>query len=164
MRSSARRPMRKLLGARLAGLGTEVLAGQAALDDVAALDVVDTVMAAIVGAAGLSPTLAAVRAGKKVLLANKEALVMSGAVFMAEVSRSRHAAAAHRQRTQRRVPVNAARLRRQPGRCGVRRFCSPPPAGPSARRWSACGGDAGTGLRPSELGDGTQDARWIPPP
>ena len=77
----------KRLGEALAGVGTEVLAGVAALEGVAALPEVDTVMAAIVGAAGLSPTLAAVRAGKKVLLANKEALVMAGAVFMAEVSR-----------------------------------------------------------------------------
>ncbi len=77
----------KKLGDALAGVGTEVLAGAEALEDVAALAEVDTVMAAIVGAAGLSPTLAAVRAGKKVLLANKEALVMAGPVFMAEVSR-----------------------------------------------------------------------------
>ena len=77
----------KALGHALTGLGIEVLAGPAALEDVAALDEVDTVMAAIVGAAGLRPALAAVRAGKKVLLANKEALVMAGAVFMAEVSR-----------------------------------------------------------------------------
>jgi 1-deoxy-D-xylulose-5-phosphate reductoisomerase len=48
----------------------------------------DTVMAAIVGAAGLRPTLAAARAGKKVLLANKEALVMAGPLFMAEVRRN----------------------------------------------------------------------------
>ena len=71
-----------------AGLATEVLAGPEALERVAALDEVDTVMAAIVGAAGLAPTLAAVRAGKRLLLANKEALVMAGALFMAEVSRS----------------------------------------------------------------------------
>ena len=77
----------KVLASALAGIGTEVLAGPAALKEVAALDEADTVMAAIVGAAGLSPTLAAVRAGKKVLLANKEALVMAGALFMAEVSR-----------------------------------------------------------------------------
>ena len=49
---------------------------------------VDTVMAAIVGAAGLLPTLAAVKAGKRVLLANKEALVTSGAIFMAAVKQS----------------------------------------------------------------------------
>ena len=70
------------------GLGTIVLSGEAALAEVATLPEVDTVMAAIVGAAGLVPTLAAVRAGKRVLLANKEALVMAGALFMAEVRAS----------------------------------------------------------------------------
>ena len=70
---------------RSAGLDTEVLAGPQALERVAALPEVDTVMAAIVGAAGLQPTLAAVRQGKRVLLANKEVLVMAGALFMAEV-------------------------------------------------------------------------------
>ena len=68
-----------------AGLDTEVLAGPQALAFVAALPEVDTVMAAIVGAAGLQPTLAAVRAGKRVLLANKEVLVMAGELFMADV-------------------------------------------------------------------------------
>nr|WP_256737491.1 1-deoxy-D-xylulose-5-phosphate reductoisomerase [Pseudomonas sp. dw_358] len=72
-------------GLRAEGLVTEVLVGEAGLCDVAAAPEVDAVMAAIVGAAGLSPTLAAVRAGKKVLLANKEALVMSGALFMQAV-------------------------------------------------------------------------------
>ncbi len=72
---------------RSAGLGTEVLAGPAALEQVAALSEVDMVMAAIVGAAGLEPTLAAVRQGKRVLLANKEVLVMAGALFMDEVRR-----------------------------------------------------------------------------
>jgi len=67
---------------------TEVLYGPQALEQIAALPEVDAVMAAIVGAAGLSPTLAAARAGKRVLLANKEALVMAGAVFMAEVERA----------------------------------------------------------------------------
>ncbi len=71
-----------------AGLATEVLAGVQALAEVAAHDEVDSVMAAIVGAAGLEPTLAAVRAGKRVLLANKEALVMAGPLFMAEVRRA----------------------------------------------------------------------------
>jgi len=61
--------------------GVEVLAGREALATVAAMDGVDQVMAAIVGAAGLLPTLAAARAGKRVLLANKEALVMSGQLF-----------------------------------------------------------------------------------
>lgn len=63
-------------------LPTEVLAGIEAMCQVAALDEVDTVMAAIVGAAGLLPTMAAVQAGKRILLANKEALVMSGQLFI----------------------------------------------------------------------------------
>ena len=67
------------------GLQTEVLHGPDALVEVAADPSADTVMAAIVGAAGLLPTLAAVKAGKRVLLANKEALVMSGALFMRAV-------------------------------------------------------------------------------
>lgn len=60
----------------------EVASGLTALEEAAAKDTNDTVMAAIVGGAGLAPTLAAVRAGKRVLLANKEALVMSGQLFM----------------------------------------------------------------------------------
>jgi 1-deoxy-D-xylulose-5-phosphate reductoisomerase len=63
----------------------EVLAGMEALEYVAALPQVDYVMAAIVGAAGLLPTLAAARAGKRVLLANKEALVVAGALLMQAV-------------------------------------------------------------------------------
>ena len=63
-------------------LRCEVLAGHAALEQVACAPEVDVVMAAIVGAAGLLPTLAAVKAGKKVLLANKESLVMSGDLFI----------------------------------------------------------------------------------
>ena len=68
-----------------AGVRTEVLSGVLALEDVSVLPEVDSVMAAIVGAAGLLPTLAAARAGKTVLLANKEALVMSGPLFMEAV-------------------------------------------------------------------------------
>ena len=73
---------------RADGVRTEVLHGAEALVQVAALPEVDAVMAAIVGAAGLPPTLAAARAGKRVLLANKEALVMAGAVFMADAQRA----------------------------------------------------------------------------
>jgi 1-deoxy-D-xylulose-5-phosphate reductoisomerase len=64
------------------GVATEVLAGAQALCDLAARPEVDAVMAAIVGAAGLAPCLAAARAGKRLLLANKEALVVGGALFM----------------------------------------------------------------------------------
>lgn len=67
------------------GIKTEVLSGSQALCDVASHPDVDTVMAAIIGAAGLLPTLSAVKTGKKILLANKEALVMSGALFMQAV-------------------------------------------------------------------------------
>ncbi|WP_339546440.1 1-deoxy-D-xylulose-5-phosphate reductoisomerase [Pseudomonas sp. RA_35y_Pfl2_P32] len=73
---------------RAAGLPTRVLVGEEGLCQVAADPEVDAVMAAIVGAAGLRPTLAAVEAGKKILLANKEALVMSGALFMQAVHKS----------------------------------------------------------------------------
>ena len=67
---------------RLHGCQTTVLSGQQAACDAAALDDVDMVMAAIVGAAGLQPTLAAIRAGKTILLANKESLVTCGRLFM----------------------------------------------------------------------------------
>ncbi len=70
------------------GCRTEVLSGQQAAAEVAALDEVDQVMAAIVGAAGLVPTLAAIRAGKTVLLANKESLVTCGRLFMEAVQQS----------------------------------------------------------------------------
>ncbi len=69
-------------------LSSEVLAGQRALEEVASAAEVDTVMASIVGAAGLEPTLAAVKAGKRVLLANKESLVMSGALFIEAAKQS----------------------------------------------------------------------------
>ncbi len=67
------------------GLPVQVLAGEQALCDVSADPAVDAVMAAIVGAAGLAPSLAAARAGKKLLLANKEALVVGGDLFMQAV-------------------------------------------------------------------------------
>ncbi|MCU6667297.1 1-deoxy-D-xylulose-5-phosphate reductoisomerase [Enterobacteriaceae bacterium H4N4] len=77
------RQVKALLAAN--GSQTEVLSGQQAACEMAALDEVDQVMAAIVGAAGLLPTLAAIDAGKTVLLANKEALVTCGRLFMEAV-------------------------------------------------------------------------------
>lgn len=71
------------------GSRTEVLSGQQAACDMAALEDVDQVMAAIVGAAGLLPTLAAIRAGKTILLANKESLVTCGRLFMDAVKQSK---------------------------------------------------------------------------
>ncbi|OUV68072.1 MAG: 1-deoxy-D-xylulose-5-phosphate reductoisomerase [Gammaproteobacteria bacterium TMED133] len=75
------------LATRLSDLTTTVFGGEDSLCDVASHTEVDIVMAAIVGAAGLKPTLEAVRGGKRVLLANKEALVMSGTLFISEVNR-----------------------------------------------------------------------------
>ena len=72
---------------RASGSATEVLDGSAALCELAAHPDVDAVMAAIVGAAGLEPCLAAARAGKRLLLANKEALVVGGSLFMDAVRR-----------------------------------------------------------------------------
>lgn len=72
-------------GLRAAGLETEAHAGMAAIDALAADAGNDTVVAAIVGAAGLSSTLAAARAGKRLLLANKESLVLAGDLLMAAV-------------------------------------------------------------------------------
>ncbi len=69
------------------GLDTKVLQGAKSLETVVALDAVNSVMAAIVGAAGLDSSLAAARAGKRILLANKESLVMSGKLFMDEVQK-----------------------------------------------------------------------------
>ncbi len=70
-----------------AGLATQVLGGAAAIAELAAHPDADQVMAAIVGAVGLMPTLAAVRAGKRVLIANKEPLVMAGTLLIAEAAR-----------------------------------------------------------------------------
>ena len=67
------------------GLGVQVLWGHSAIETIAAHELVDTVMAAIVGAAGLASCLAAARAGKRLLLANKEALVVGGELFMQAV-------------------------------------------------------------------------------
>ena len=80
-------PHADLLAQRLLdhGLPTRVLAGDGSLETVASHDEVDSVMAAIVGAAGLSPCLAAARAGKRLMLANKEALVVGGELFMQAV-------------------------------------------------------------------------------
>ncbi|EHI9240958.1 1-deoxy-D-xylulose-5-phosphate reductoisomerase [Vibrio vulnificus] len=80
--------LRLKMGLAVLAPNTQVLGGQEALCYVATLEQVDSVMAAIVGAAGLVPTMAAVKAGKRILLANKEALVMSGQLFIDEVEKS----------------------------------------------------------------------------
>lgn len=73
-------------GLRDAGLATQAHAGAAALDTLAASDQCDTLVAAIVGAAGLSSTLAAAAAGKRILLANKESLVLAGELLMRQAA------------------------------------------------------------------------------
>ena len=83
----------------------------AALEEIARLPEVHCVMAAIVGAAGLRSTLAAARAGKRLLLANKESLVMAGPAAARRGQALRRHAAADRQRAQRHLPVPAARAR-----------------------------------------------------
>ena len=76
------------LARQLSGMKVEILHGEAALALVAASGSVDAVMSAIVGAAGLAPTMAAVRAGKQVYLANKESLVVAGRLMMEAVAAS----------------------------------------------------------------------------
>lgn len=115
---------------RAQGLMTEVAHGEQALCDVASAPGCDTVMAAIVGAAGLRPTLAAAHAGKKVLLANKEALVMSGALFMEAVAASGSAL----------LPIDSEHnaifqclpldYRRRPDRHGIRKILLTASGGP----------------------------------
>ncbi len=116
------------------GLGIEVLAGPEGLAVAAAHPEVDTVLAAIVGGAGLPSTLAAARAGKRILLANKEALVMAGALFMAAVEAggatllpidSEHNAIFQC------LPPGYAR---DPDRAGVRRILLTASGGPFLRR------------------------------
>jgi 1-deoxy-D-xylulose-5-phosphate reductoisomerase len=81
---AAARKLRELLAG--SGVATQVEVGAVALSELACRDDVDTVMAAIVGAAGLAPCMAAARHGKRLLLANKEALVLGGALFMQAVA------------------------------------------------------------------------------
>jgi 1-deoxy-D-xylulose-5-phosphate reductoisomerase len=116
------------------GLATRVLAGPAGLAEIASLPQVDTVLAAIVGAAGLGPTLAAVRAGKRILLANKEALVIGGALFMRAVEEGGAVL----------LPIDSEHnaifqclpsgYNRQPARAGVRRLLLTASGGPFRTR------------------------------
>jgi len=122
------------LAALIADLPTSVEYGEAALCDIASSAHTDIVMAAIVGAAGLAPTLAAARAGKKILLANKEALVMSGQLFMDAVREhkatllpvdSEHNAIFQA------LPSSYARV---PGACGVAKILLTASGGPFLNR------------------------------
>ena len=118
------------LRGRLAGTATAVLSGASALEEVVALPQVRHVMAGIVGAAGLLPTLAAARAGKRVLLANKESLVMSGRLFMEAI----------REGGAELVPIDSEHnavfqcLPARPPRAGVRRILLTASGGPFRNR------------------------------
>jgi 1-deoxy-D-xylulose-5-phosphate reductoisomerase len=120
------------LATLLEGLPVAISHGEQALCDVAAE--ADTVMAAIVGAAGLAPTLAAARAGRKILLANKEALVMSGQLFMDAV----------REHKATLLPIDSEHnaifqslpmaYDRAPGQCGVAKILLTASGGPFRQR------------------------------
>ena len=117
-----------------AGIHTQVEYGSEALCRVASAPGCDAVMAAIVGAAGLAPTLAAARAGKKILLANKEALVMSGQLFMDAVMQ--HGATL--------LPIDSEhnaifqclpqRYQRSPAHCGIEKILLTASGGPFLTR------------------------------
>jgi 1-deoxy-D-xylulose-5-phosphate reductoisomerase len=116
------------------GLPTRVLAGPAGLVEAACAADADTVLAAIVGASGLEPTLAAARAGKRLLVANKEALVIGGAAFMR----------AAREGGATLLPIDSEHnavfqclppgYDGDPARAGIRRLLHPASGGPSRRR------------------------------
>ncbi len=118
------------LRGRLRDTGIRVLAGASALEEVVVLPQVRHVLAGIVGAAGLLPTLAAARAGKRVLLANKEALVMSGRLFMDAV----------REGGAELIPIDSEHnavfqcLPARPARAGVRRILLTASGGPFRHR------------------------------
>ena len=119
---------------RRAGVRTEVLIGDAGLTAVATHDRADTVVAAIVGAAGLVPTIAAARKGKRILVANKEALVVGGEIFM-------EAAAAGGAKL---LPIDSehnaiaqclpSTYERDPAACGVQRLLLTASGGPFRTR------------------------------
>ena len=102
------------LGRELAGSGIRVAAGAEGLEEAATLAEADVVLSAIVGAAGILPTLAAARAGKTIALANKESLVAAGGLITAAVRGCRRGPAAGGQRAQRAFSA-AGRPRRRRG-------------------------------------------------
>jgi 1-deoxy-D-xylulose 5-phosphate reductoisomerase len=145
---------------REASVRTEVLFGADALTEVASLPEVDAVMAAIVGAAGLPPTLAAARAGKRVLLANKEALVMAGEVFMSEARRA-GALLLPIDSEQRGLPVDAVRLFRGHGAGRSKKDFADSFGRPVSHHAAGCADadHARAGGGTSQVGDGAQDFR-----
>ena len=128
--------------------------GPEALEEIATLPEVDCVMAAIVGAAGLRSTLAAARAGKRLLLANKESLVMAGPLLMAAVRAPARRCCPSTAST---TPSSSAcrrgtRAGRRLRACGA--FCSPPPAVRSATRRAEASGRGDSRGRPARIPTG----------
>lgn len=141
--AAAARELRERLAAE--NLPTEVESGVEALSRLAAHPDVDSVMAGIVGAAGLAPTLAAARSGKRVLLANKESLVMTGPLFLSELVKAGGEL----------IPVDSehnALFQGMPGgyRAGAR------PAGVE-RLWLTCSGGPFRGRRTEDIAGATPD-------
>ena len=145
-------------------LRTRVESGAAALAEAVSAGNVRMVMAAIVGAAGLQPTLAAVRAGKRVLLANKEALVMTGRLLMDEVRRaqteiipidSEHNAIFQC------MPTGYFRARRP---AGSRRVILTASGGPFRRTEPSCRMSRPTKPARIRTGKWAEKFRWIRPP
>jgi len=138
------------------GLLTQVLTGAHALDEVSAHPDVDVVMAAIVGAAGLSPCLAAARAGKRLLLANKEALVVGGEVFLDAVKQGGRRCCLLTASTRQffshclKMPAPGTRVLKNHSH-GVWRSVSNPCLEHPQR------GHARASVRPSQLGDGSKN-------
>ena len=126
----------QMLERALAGkrLPTRVLAGDEGLAEAAALPGTDTVIAAIVGAAGLRPTLAAALAGKRILLANKEAAVIGGAVFMAAVEKGGAALLPLDSEHNAIFQCLPQRYARNPAESGVRRIILTASGGPFRKR------------------------------
>ena len=115
---------------RQAGSKTRVLAGEAALDEIAAMPSAPFVMAGIVGAAGLSSSLAAARAGKRLMIANKEPLVMAGPMLIEAAREGRQRCCRSTANTTRSSSVGLRGLRRAAPRRACAAFCSPPRADP----------------------------------
>jgi len=141
--AEAARELRERLVAE--NIPTQVESGTEALSSLAAHPGVDSVMAGIVGAAGLAPTLAAARAGKRVLLANKESLVMTGPLFLGELVKAGGEL----------VPVDSehnALFQGMPGgyRAGAR------PAGVE-RLWLTCSGGPFRGRRAEDIAGASPD-------
>ena len=148
-------------GLRDAGLSTQAHAGDDALEALVASDACDTVVAAIVGAAGLPSTLAAARAGKRLLLANKESLVLAGELLM----RPRTTRAPSSCRSTASTTRSSSACPDAHAHAGLKRILLTASGGPfrGRRREELTAGHAGAGRRPSRNGRWGRRSRSIRP-